>query len=42
MTGPLTGLSKVRGWFLSMEKLLGPDLEEGLARLRDVAEAAAG
>jgi uncharacterized protein YndB with AHSA1/START domain len=40
MTGPTTLMSKVMGIFFSMDKLVGPQFEEGLANLRVVAEAA--
>lgn len=39
MTGPLTTLLRVIGIFKSMDKMIGPDLEEGLERLKAVAEA---
>ncbi len=38
MTGPKTAMTKVMGVFTSMDKLIGPDFEKGLARLRAVAE----
>jgi hypothetical protein len=31
--GPVTLMSRVMGIFVSMDKMLGPDLEKGLARL---------
>jgi uncharacterized protein YndB with AHSA1/START domain len=40
MYGPVTLMSKVMGLFFSMDKLVGPQFEEGLANLRTVAEAA--
>lgn len=33
VVGPNTGMTKVMGWVTSMDKVLGPDLEKGLARL---------
>ena len=39
MTGPSTLMTKVMGIFTSMDKLVGPDFEKGLARLRAVSEA---
>jgi hypothetical protein len=42
MVGPHTAMTKVMGLFLSMDKMIGPDFEKGLARLRTEAEAAAG
>jgi Polyketide cyclase / dehydrase and lipid transport len=38
MTGKKTLMTKVMGIFTSMEKLLGPDFEKGLARLKATAE----
>jgi hypothetical protein len=40
MTGEQTGLMGVFGRFFNMEKLIGPDFEKGLARLKAVAEEA--
>jgi uncharacterized protein YndB with AHSA1/START domain len=40
MHGPNTLMSKVMGLFLSMDKLVGPQFEEGLASLKRLAEAA--
>lgn len=40
MTGEQKGVQAVLGKFLSMEKLIGPDFEKGLARLKAVAEEA--
>lgn len=40
MTGPKTLMTKVMGVFTSMDKVLGPDIEKGLDRLRVDAEAA--
>jgi hypothetical protein len=39
MTGPRTLMTKVMGVFTSMDKVLGPDLEKGLDRLKSAAEA---
>jgi hypothetical protein len=38
MTGEQTGLMAVFGRFFKMDKLIGPDFEKGLARLKAVAE----
>jgi hypothetical protein len=38
MTGPKTLLTKIMGIFTSMDKMVGPDFEKGLARLKAVAE----
>jgi polyketide cyclase/dehydrase/lipid transport protein len=38
MNGRKTVLTRVMGVFLSMEKLLGPDFEKGLARLKTATE----
>lgn len=38
MTGPKTFMTKVMGIFTSMDKMIGPDFEKGLARLKTVAE----
>ena len=40
MTGEQKGLMAVFGKFMSMDKLIGPDFEKGLARLKAVAEEA--
>jgi uncharacterized protein YndB with AHSA1/START domain len=39
MTGPKTLMTKVMGVFTSMDKMIGPDFEKGLARLKDAVEA---
>jgi Polyketide cyclase / dehydrase and lipid transport len=39
MTGPATMMTKVMGLFTSMDKMIGPDFEKGLERLRGVAES---
>ena len=36
MIGPKTLATKVMGLFTSMDKMVGPDFEKGLARLKDV------
>jgi hypothetical protein len=41
MTGKKTLMTKVMGIFTSMDKLLGPDFEKGLARLKTASEKAA-
>lgn len=41
MTGPHTAMSRVMGIFASMDKLIGPDFEKGLARLKADAEGGA-
>jgi hypothetical protein len=41
MVGPNTGMTRVMGRFISMDRMLGPDFEKGLARLKTEAEAAA-
>jgi polyketide cyclase/dehydrase/lipid transport protein len=38
MTGEQKGLMAVFGKFVSMDKLIGPDFEKGLTRLKAVAE----
>jgi hypothetical protein len=38
MTGPNTYLSKVMGVFVSMDRMVGPDFEAGLANLKTVVE----
>jgi hypothetical protein len=40
MTGEQKGLMSVFGRVMSMDKLIGPDFEKGLARLKAVAEEA--
>jgi Polyketide cyclase / dehydrase and lipid transport len=42
MTGEQKGLMAVFGKFMSMDKMIGPDFEKGLARLKAVAEEAEG
>ena len=39
MTGPKTLMTRVMGIFTSMDKLVGPDFEKGLAQLKAVVEA---
>jgi hypothetical protein len=41
ITGKKTLMTKVMGIFKSMDKLLGPDFEKGLARLKATAEKSA-
>ncbi len=38
MTGPSPFLFKVIGVFFSMDRMVGPDFEKGLAKLKMVAE----
>lgn len=38
MTGPKTFMTRVMGLFKSMDALIGPDFEKGLAQLRTLAE----
>jgi len=38
MTGAKTFATKLMGLFSSMDKMIGPDFEKGLARLKSVAE----
>jgi uncharacterized protein YndB with AHSA1/START domain len=38
MTGPQNIVMRVMGRFFSMEKMVGPDFQKGLAQLRSVAE----
>ncbi len=38
MTGPMTLMTRVMGIFKSMDKMIGPDFEKGLARLKQAAE----
>lgn len=38
MTGPKTLMVRVMGIFRSMDKMIGPDFEKGLAQLKTVAE----
>ena len=38
MTGPMTFMTKVMGIFKTMDKMIGPDFEKGLASLKAVAE----
>ncbi|WP_189077603.1 SRPBCC family protein [Mangrovihabitans endophyticus] len=42
ITGPKTFVTKVMGVFRSMDKMLGPDLEKGLTRLKTVSEEPPG
>lgn len=38
MTGPMTLMTRMMGIFKSMDKMIGPDFEKGLARLKAVME----
>ena len=38
LTGRKTLMTKVMGLFTSMDKMIGPDFEKGLARLKETAE----
>jgi hypothetical protein len=40
MTGTKTLMSRVMGIFVSMDRLIGPDFERGLSRLKTVTETA--
>jgi Polyketide cyclase / dehydrase and lipid transport len=40
MTGPRSFAVKIMGLFKSMDKMVGPDFEKGLARLKQVSESA--
>jgi hypothetical protein len=42
MTGPMTLMTRVMGIFKSMDKMIGPDFEKGLERLKAVAEQPEG
>jgi hypothetical protein len=42
MHGPNTLMSKVMGLFFTMDKLVGPQFDEGLASLKRLAEQKAG
>lgn len=42
MTGPKTLMTRVMDIFTSMDKMIGPDFEKGLARLKAVAETGSG
>ena len=39
MVGPKTPMTKIMGVFTSMDKMVGPDFERGLARLKTLLEA---
>ena len=39
MTGPKTFMTRVMGIFTSMDKVVGPDFEKGLAQLKQLVEA---
>ena len=38
MTGPMTMMTRVMGIFKSMDKMVGPDFEKGLAQLQGATE----
>ena len=38
MTGPMTLMTRVMGIFKSMDKMVGPDFEKGLAQLKGTTE----
>ena len=38
MSGPATFVTKLMGVFVSMDRMIGPDFEKGLAQLKAVAE----
>ncbi|MFN0028596.1 MAG: hypothetical protein ACKV2O_15660 [Acidimicrobiales bacterium] len=38
MSGPSTQMTKARGLFMSMDKLVGRDFEKGLSRLKELVE----
>jgi hypothetical protein len=42
MIGPNTGMTRVMGLFTSMDRMIGPDFEKGLAQLKADAEASPG
>ena len=42
MTGPKTMMTRVMGVFKSMDKMVGPDFERGLSRLKRVTEQPEG
>ena len=39
MTGPMTLMTKVMGIFRSMDKMIGPDFEKGLSKLKTITES---
>lgn len=39
MTGPHTMMTKVMGIFRSMDKMIGPDFEKGLSKLKTITES---
>ena len=41
MTGPKTFMTRLMGIFMSMDKMVGPDFEKGLTRLKDDVEGSA-
>jgi hypothetical protein len=38
MTGPMTLMTRIMGVFKSMDKMIGPDFEKGLRRLKSIVE----
>jgi hypothetical protein len=38
MSGPSAFITKLMGVFVSMDKMVGPDFEKGLASMKAVAE----
>jgi hypothetical protein len=42
MVGPHTAITRIMGLFLPMDKMIGPDFEKGLVRLRAAAESGGG
>lgn len=42
MSGPSSFMTKLMGVFVSMDKMIGPDFEKGLANLKAAAENATG
>lgn len=40
MSGPKTFMTRFMGIFMSMDKMVGPDFEKGLAKLKDDVETA--
>ncbi len=42
MVGPHSAMSRIMGLFVPMDKMVGPDFEKGLARLKADAETAGG
>jgi hypothetical protein len=38
MSGPMPFISKIMSVFVSMDSMIGPDFEKGLARIKALAE----